>query len=164
VAAAADVPARRTVVDVDDPVFAPPGDMPARIADAARRTGQPVPEDPAAVTRCILDSLALAYRRAIRTASTLTGRSVEVVHVVGGGCRNALLCRLTADATGLPVVAGPVEGTAMGNLLTQALALGQIDGGLTAVREVVRASVDLVRYDPTGPDLAWQRAEDRLRP
>jgi rhamnulokinase len=164
VAAAADVPALRTVVDVDDPVVAPPGDMPARIADAARRTGQPVPEDPAAVTRCILDSLALAYRRAIRTASTLTGRSVEVVHVVGGGCRNALLCRLTADATGLPVVAGPVEGTAMGNLLTQALALGQIDGGLTAVREVVRASVDLVRYDPTGPDLAWQRAEDRLRP
>lgn len=127
-AGAAAVPALRTVVDVDDPAFAPPGDMPARLRDAARRTGQPEPEHPAEVVRCVLDSLALAYRRAVRQAATLSGRAVEVVHVVGGGARNALLCRLTADATGLPVVAGPVEATAAGNLLTQALALGELPG------------------------------------
>lgn len=162
--AAGAAPALRTVVDVDDPAFAPPGDMPARIADAARRTGQPVPHGPVAVTRCVLDSLALAYRRAVRQAVRLSGHEVEVVHVVGGGARNALLCRLTADATGLPVVAGPVEGTAIGNLLTQALALGELSGGLTAVREVVRASVELVQHHPGGSDQSWQRAEDRLWP
>ncbi len=162
VAAAARVPALRTVVDVDEPEFAQPGDVPGRIADAARRTGQPVPEDPAQVTRCILDSLALAYRRALRAAVELTGRDVDVVHVVGGGSRNALLCRLTADATGRPVVAGPFEATATGNLLTQALALGRLDGGLPAVRDVVRASVELVHHAPTGDDRAWQQAERRL--
>lgn len=163
-AAAADAPALRTVVDVDDPAFAPPGDMPARIAAAARRTGQPVPERPAEVARCVLDSLALAYRRAVHQAAALSGRDVQVVHVVGGGARNALLCRLTADATGLPVVAGPVEATAIGNLLTQALALGELSGGLTAVREVVRASSDLVTHHPGGPEQPWARAEERLWP
>ncbi|GIG29722.1 rhamnulokinase [Cellulomonas marina] len=165
-AAAAEVPPLRAVVDVDDPAFAPPGDMPARVVAAARRTGGglgPVPESPAEVTRCILDSLALAYRRAVRTAGELAGVDVDVVHVVGGGSRNALLCRLTADATGLPVVAGPVEGTAMGNLLVQAVALGHLEGGLPAVREVVRASGDLVRYEPTAAGAAaWERAERRL--
>ncbi|MCG7287496.1 rhamnulokinase [Cellulomonas sp. ACRRI] len=163
-AAAADVPALRTVVDVDDPAFAPPGDMPARIAAAARRTGQPVPERPAEVARCVLDSLALAYRRAVRQAASLSGRDVRVVHVVGGGARNALLCRLTAEATGLPVVAGPVEATAIGNLLTQALALGELSGGLTAVREVVRASSELVTHRPGGSEQPWARAEERLWP
>ena len=162
--AAADLPALRTVVDVDDPAFVPPGDMPARITDAARRTGQPVPEGPAAITRCILDSLALAYRRAVRSAVELSGRPVEVVHVVGGGARNALLCRLTADATGLPVVAGPVEATAIGNLLTQALALGELTGGLEAVREVVRASSALVTHHPRGTEQPWAQAEERLWP
>jgi rhamnulokinase len=162
-AAAEQVPGLRTVVDVDDPVLAPPGDMPARVREMAARTGQPVPEDEAALLRCLLDSLALAYRRAVRQAAALSGRPVEVVHVVGGGSRNALLCRLTADATGLPVIAGPAEGTAIGNLLTQALATGVLDGGLPAVREVVRRSTELVRWDPTGPESAWQQAEDRLR-
>lgn len=162
-AAAADVPGLRTVLDVDDPAFAPPGDMPRRVREAARRTEQPVPDSPAEVVRCVLDSLALAYRRAVRQAATLSGRDVEVVHVVGGGTRNALLCRLTADATGLPVVAGPAEGTAMGNLLTQALALGLLDGGLAGAREVVRASTELVRWEPRGSDAAWRRAEERLR-
>lgn len=161
-AAAGRATALRTVVDVDDPVFAPPGDMPARIAEAARRTGQPVPTDDAEVVRCILDSLAVAYRRAVRAAAELSGRPVEVVHLVGGGCRNALLCRLTADATGLPVIAGPAEGTAIGNLLTQALATGRLTGGLVGIREVVRASTELIRWEPTGSDRAWQRAVDRL--
>lgn len=163
-AAAADVPALRTVVDVDDPAFGPPGDMPARIAEAARRTRQPVPDSPAAVVRCVLDSLALAYRRAVRAAVALSGRRVSVLHVVGGGARNELLCRLTAEATGLPVVAGPVEATAIGNLLTQALALGELTGGLTAVREVVRASAELVTHHPGGSEQPWERAEERLWP
>ncbi|MET0433328.1 MAG: rhamnulokinase family protein [Cellulomonas sp.] len=162
-AAAADVPALRTVLDVDDPVFAPPGHMPGRIAAAARRTGQPVPGSPPEVVRCVLDSLALAYRRAVRQAGALSGRPPEVVHVVGGGARNALLCRLTAEATGLPVVAGPVEATAVGNLLTQALALGELSGGLPAARAVVRASSELVTHRPRGPEGAWARAEERLR-
>ncbi|MCV2395883.1 rhamnulokinase [Actinotalea sp. M2MS4P-6] len=162
-AAAADVPALRTVVDVDDPVFAPPGDMPARVADAARESGQPVPEDPAAVTRCLLDSLALAYRRAIEQVTSLSGRTVEVVHVVGGGSRNALLCRLTADATGLPVVAGPAEGTAIGNLLVQAWAAGEVSGGLPELRAIVAASEEPVRYEPSGDEQAWVRAAERLR-
>jgi rhamnulokinase len=167
-AAAADVPGLRTVIDVDAPDLAAPGDMPARVRAAARRSGQPVPGSPAEVVRCLLDSLALAYRRAVRQAVALSGRSVEVVHVVGGGSRNALLCRLTAEATGLPVVAGPAEGTAVGNLLTQALATGALDGGLPALREVVRRSTELVEHLPPGgpggdTERAWQRAEDRLR-
>lgn len=162
-AAAADVPGLRTVLDVDDPVYAPPGDVPARLRHAAAASGQPVPATPAEVVRCILDSLALAYRRAVRQAVELSGHPVEVVHVVGGGARNALLCRLTADATGLPVVAGPAEGTAIGNLLTQALATGALTGGLPAVREVVRASTQLVRWNPAGSERAWQQAENRLR-
>jgi rhamnulokinase len=161
--AAAQVPACRTVIDVDDPLFAAPGDMPTRIADMARATGQPVPEDEASVTRCILDSLALAYRRAVRTIAELSGHDVQVVHVVGGGSRNRLLCQLTADATGLPVLAGPAEGTAMGNLLVQAWALGDLEGGLPAIREVVAASTELVRWEPTGDTRAWDQAENRLR-
>jgi rhamnulokinase len=162
-AAAADVPACRTVVDVDDPVFAAPGDIPARIAETARASGQPVPDDEATVTRCILDSLALGYRRAIRTVADLAGHDVRVVHVVGGGSHNRLLCRLTADATGLPVLAGPREGAAMGNLLVQAWALGDLDGGLPAIREVVASSAELVRWQPTRDARAWDRAEARLR-
>lgn len=161
--AAEAVPALRCVVDVDDPVFAPPGDVPSRIAAAARASGQPVPESPAEVTRVILDSLALAYRRALRLAEDLSGRRVDVVHVVGGGSRNELLCRLTADATGLPVVAGPDEGTALGNLLVQAAAAGDVDGGLEGIRAVVRASTTLRRHEPSGTSVAWEHAEKTLR-
>ncbi|WP_456789838.1 rhamnulokinase [Cellulomonas sp. P5_C5] len=162
-AAAADVPTCRTVIDVDDPVFAAPGDMPARIRGAARASGQPVPEDQAATTRCILDSLALAYRRAVRTVAELSGRDVRVLHIVGGGSQNRLLCQLTADATGLPVLAGPAEGTAMGSLLVQAWALGDLNGGLPAIREVVAASTGVVRYEATRDTQAWDRADDLLR-
>jgi len=162
--AAEHAPSLACVVDVDDPAFTPPGDMPSRIAAAARRTGQRPPPDEATTVRAILDSLALGYRRAIRQASALSGRAVDVVHVVGGGSRNTLLCRLTADATGLPVVAGPVEGTAMGNLLVQAWATGALPGGLPAIREVVVASSDLTRWEPTGSEAAWDAAERILWP
>ncbi|WP_456785870.1 rhamnulokinase [Cellulomonas sp. P5_C5] len=165
-AAAARVPALTTVVDLDGPTFLPPGDMPARIAAEAERTGQTPPQSQAETVRCILDSLALAYRRAVRQASTLADKDVRVVHVVGGGVRNELLCQLTADATGLPVVAGPVEGAALGNVLVQARAAGVLSGGLAELRAVGARGLDLRRYTPraTGGPLprAWDAAERRL--
>lgn len=161
-AAAEQVPGLRCVIDVHAPELALPGDIPARVGAAARRAGQPVPEDPPAVVRVILESIALAYRRAVRQAAELAARSVDVIHVVGGGSRNGLLCRLTADATGLPVLAGPAEGTAMGNLLVQAATAGAITEGLPAMREVVRGSSETQRWDPAGDDAAWDRAEKVL--
>ncbi|MCP2164219.1 rhamnulokinase [Goodfellowiella coeruleoviolacea] len=160
--AAAEVPGLRSVIDPDDAVFLPPGDMPARIAEVCRRTGQPVPEQPAEVVRCVLDSLALAYQRALRDAQRLSGRKISVVHLVGGGARNELLCQLTADACGLPVLAGPVEATAIGNVLVQARAAGVLRGGLDQLRELVRRTHALPRYEPTGDPDAWRRAAERL--
>lgn len=163
VAGAAKVPLGRTVVDIDAPEFFAPGNMPERIVEAARRTGQPIPQNPYEVTRCIIDSLTLAYRRALRSATDAAGKEISVVHMVGGGIQNELLCQLTADAVGLPVVAGPVEGTAMGNLLIQARTLGIVEGGLPELREVVRASSELKRYEPTdGAVAVWNQLEHRL--
>jgi rhamnulokinase len=164
-AQAAREPAFAAVVDPDDPAFLPPGDMPARIAAWCRNTGQAEPRSPAAVARCVLDSLALAHRRTLRQAVELTGRDVDVVHVVGGGARNALLCQLTADACGLPVLAGPVEATALGNVLVQALALGAIEGdGLDAMRALAGRAERVVRYEPRGDEKAWADAELRAYP
>jgi rhamnulokinase len=157
-AAAAETPAFAALVDPGDQAFIPPGDMPARIAAYCSRTGQRPPEGRAAVVRCILESLALGHRAAIRDAARLSGRSVEVVHVVGGGARNTLLCQLTADACGLPVVAGPVEATAIGNALVQARA-----HGLAAdPRELVRRTQELTVYRPRGDEAAWDRAARRI--
>lgn len=147
-AAAAEVPAGGPVIDPDDARFLPPGDMPSRVEALCREQGLPVPEGRPALVRCLLDSLAGAYARALDDAQRLSGREVDVVHVVGGGSRNALLCRLTAAATGRPVLAGPVEGTALGNVLVQARALGAVSGGLDALREVVRGAEPLTRYEP----------------
>ena len=160
--AAADVPAFATLVDVDDQAFLPPGDMPARIAEAARRTGQPAPATRAAMVRCILDSLALAYRRTVRDAQLLSGHAVDVVHLVGGGARNELLCQLTADACGLPVEAGPVEAAALGNVLVQARALGGAGGDLAGLRELLRATQQITRYEPAAPTAGWAAASARL--
>jgi rhamnulokinase len=161
-AAAARVPAFTAVVDADDPRFLPPGDMPARIAEACRQTGQTPPQSQAETVRCILDSLALAYRRTVRGAAELSGRDVEVVHLVGGGARNTLLCQLTADACGLPVVAGPIEAAALGNAAVQARALGVLSGGLPELRAAVAGAEPVVRYEPTGNDHVWSAAERRL--
>ncbi|MFE0137159.1 rhamnulokinase family protein [Streptomyces sp. NPDC059037] len=161
---AAEVPALRFLVDASDPTFLPPGNMPHRIAQACAAAGRPAPTTPAETTRCILDSLALAHRQAIEDAQRLTGRSVDVVHIVGGGARNALLCQLTADACGLPVVAGPAEAAALGNVLVQARA-----HGLTADRHEMRALLartqPLTHYEPTGDRRtrsAWAEASQRI--
>ena len=102
------------------------------------------------------------FHHLVREAVALSGRDVDVVHVVGGGARNALLCRLTADACGLPVVAGPVEAAAYGNALVQARALGVLPGGLAELRGVLRTGIDLARYEPVGSEAAWDEAAARL--
>lgn len=159
--AAAAVPALRSVVDAGDAAFLAPGRMPARIAEACRASGQPVPGSPAEITRCILDSLALAHRRAVRDAQRLTGHPVDVVHIVGGGTRNELLCRLTADACGLPVVAGPAEAAALGNVLVQARAHGLV-GDRAEMRQLIARTQPLTRYEPRGGTARWRDAEARL--
>jgi rhamnulokinase len=103
---------------------------------------------PAETTRCILDSLADGYARTVHRAVELTGRAVDVVHIVGGGSQNDLLCRLTADAVGVPVLAGPVEATALGNVIVQARAHGALPGSLEEIRARLAATTSLRRYDP----------------
>ncbi|MFJ3305243.1 rhamnulokinase family protein [Streptomyces sp. NPDC086549] len=158
---AAEVPALRSVVDAGDSAFLAPGRMPERIAEACRATGQPVPRTPAEVTRCIVDSLALAHRRAVEDAQRLAGHPVDVVHVVGGGTRNALLCQLTADACGLPVVAGPTEAAALGNVLVQARTHGLV-GDRADMRRLLARTQPLTRYEPDGRAARWREAEARL--
>ena len=161
-AEAARLPALRAVVDPDDPAFLAPGDMPARIAEACRGSGQDEPASPGAVVRCVLDSLALAHRRAVGQAQALSGRHADIVHIVGGGSRNALLCQLTADACGLPVVAGPAEAAALGNVLVQARALCAGPGDLDGMRALIRATQPLRRFEPAGDAAPWAAAARRL--
>lgn len=135
------------LVHPDDPGFLAPPDMLEAIRAYCMRTGQAPPEGPGPVTRCILESLALCYRADIEGLVRILGRDFGVIHIVGGGSRNRLLCQLTADVTGLPVLAGPVEATVAGNVLVQAVALGEL-AGPAEVREVVRRSTDLVEHTP----------------
>ncbi len=152
----------RAVVDPDDEEFVPPGDMPSRIAAACARTGQPVPSNQAETVRCVLDSLALAHGRAIEQVQRLSGQAADVVHLVGGGSRNPLLCQLTADACGFDVLAGPAEATALGNVLIQARALGAAPGDLHGLRALVRATQAVRRYTPAGQPGRWRAAAGRL--
>jgi sugar (pentulose or hexulose) kinase len=160
-AAAAEDPLKY-VFDADDPVFLPPGDMPTRICSWLSARDLPAPGSPAQLVRCILDSLALAYRRALLAAQSLSGRHADVVHVVGGGSRNDLLCQLTADATGLPVVAGPAEATALGNVLVQARALGAAPATLPGIRALLRSCLALRTFTPAGGGGGWESAAARL--
>jgi rhamnulokinase len=152
VALAAEAPPARSIIDVDHPSFVRPGDMPARIRAYCRTTGQPVPATAGEVARCVLEGLALRYRSAFVAIAEVTGRPVPVVHIVGGGARNDLLNQLTADVTGLPVRTGPVEATAMGNLLVQLIALGDL-ASLGDIRDVVRRSDSGRLVEPRGPSL-----------
>jgi rhamnulokinase len=160
---AAGLPPLKFVIDPDDPVFLPPGDMPGRVASWLADRGEAGPDGPAETVRCILDSLALAYRRAIGQAQSLSGRHADVVHVVGGGARNSLLCQLTADATGLPVIAGPAEATCLGNVLVQARALGAAPGDLAGMRALIRSSQPLRSFAPARDRTrAWAAAATRI--
>jgi rhamnulokinase len=150
----------RALIDVQDPVFRPPGAMRARIVRACRRVSGVALSGRAEIVRCILDSMAVAIRQAVRDAVRLTGRPVRTVHVVGGGVANPLFCQLVADACQLPVVAGPVEAACWGNTLIQARALGVAGGSLPELRSLVRRAVRLVGYQPSGGGQAWDRADE----
>lgn len=145
------------LVDPDHPGFLGPGDMPARIRDFCARTGQDLAEEPGSVARCVFESLALKYRWVLERAEEVSGQRAETVHVVGGGARNSLLCRLTAEAASRPVVAGPVEATALGNVMVQAYARGYV-GSLAEIRDVVRASTGVRTYVPEGGADEWDEA------
>jgi rhamnulokinase len=143
-----------TVFDVQDPRFLPPNDaqsdMPGRIAAWCREHDRPFPEGRVALVRSIVASLAAGFASAVEQASDLSGRDVRRVHVVGGGAQNQLLCRLLADRLGLPVLAGPVEATAIGNVLVQARAHGVLSGSLEDLRALVARTQQILQHHPTG--------------
>lgn len=149
-----------SLVQPDDPAFLLPANMPAAIGDFCRKSGQPVPSEPGPVVRCALESLALQYRWVLERLEEMTGRRLDVIHIVGGGSQNELLCQLAADCCNRRVIAGPVEATAIGNVLVQAVALGLL-GSLADGRAVVRESFAVRTYEPRRPD-DWQAPYQRF--
>ena len=150
----------RTLVDPAHGSFQTPGVMLNKITEFARAAGQPAPESPGQFVRCCLESLALAYREKLEALKTILGRQFEVIHIVGGGGKNSLLCQMTADATGRRVVVGPYEATAMGNALVQAMGLGDVCD-LNDLRRSVASSFDLVHYEPIH-QAEWDTAYERF--
>jgi rhamnulokinase len=151
----------RSLINPDDPLFLPPGDMPNRIAHFCRKTGQPEPASPGETMRCILESLALVYRHTIFSMEESLGRSLPVIHIIGGGSQNSLLNQMTADATGKSVIAGPVEATAVGNIAVQLMTLGVFSSREEA-RSAIQRSFDLKHYEPQ-PEADWQAAYERWK-
>jgi rhamnulokinase len=154
-------PAFKAVIDPDHAPFLGPGQMPAKIEEFCRRTKQPPPADKGQFVRTCLESLALAYRRTLEGLEDVIGRRIERIHIVGGGGQNRLLNQMTADACGRQVLVGPVEATAMGNLLVQAMAVGQVES-LAEIRAIVRNSFPVERYEPRD-SAQWQKAYERFR-
>jgi rhamnulokinase len=159
-ALARSAPPLRSFIDPNDVSFAEPGDMPAKIAGYCSRSGQEAPLEVGAVVRCILESLALKHAETVDLISRVTGRQLDDLHVVGGGANNELLCAWTAEAADRRVLAGPAEATVVGNMLVQAIALGEISS-LTDARDVVRASFSPAAYEPHGSD-AWREGRERF--
>lgn len=151
----------RAIVDPDSGEFFAPGDMPTRIQEYCRRTGQPVPETKGEIVRCALESVALKYRWVLERLETLVGHSLGAIHIVGGGTQNKLLSQLTADATCKPVITGPVEATAIGNILSQMIGLNVL-ASLADAREVVRRSYEVLTFEPKDT-AGWDAAYDRLQ-
>jgi rhamnulokinase len=161
-ALAGQTPPLQSLVDPDAAEFLHPSDMPEAIRAACRRRGEALPNDVGAVVRCCLESVAVKYRTVLETLERLANRRIETIRVVGGGSRNHLLCQFTADACRRPVVAGPVEATALGNILVQAIAAGHLPD-LAAGRQAIAASVEVRRYEPRPPDAArWDEALARF--
>ena len=151
----------RSFIDPDAPEFTPLGDIPGRVRAFCRRNGQPVPESVGAVMRCIYESLALKYRFALDQLSEATGKRFSALHILGGGTKDGLLCRMTADCSGLPVLAGPVEATALGNIVLQLIALGElrdVDEG----RALIARTESVKRFEP-GEQNAWNRAYETYK-
>lgn len=160
VALAERAPAFRSLIDPDDALFLRPGDMPARIAEYCAATNQPVPQDHGAVIRCALEGLALKYRMQLERLEALLSKRFETIHIIGGGTQNKLLSQMTADATGRHVLTGPIEATALGNVLLQMYALGAVSS-LAEGREVIRQSFEVSTYEPQAP-AAWDDAYARF--
>ena len=151
----------RALVPVDDDAFLRPGDHPQRIRAFCTESGQPAPDEPGAVARAVLESLALAYRRTLEQLEVVAGERVEVIHIVGGGSQNELLNQMTADATGRPVLAGPVEATVLGNALVQLMALGEL-ADIAEARQLVAETADVHRFKPqAGPN--WDAAYEQYQ-
>jgi len=153
-------PAFVSVVNPDDPAFILPAHMPQALTDFCGKTNQPAPLEPGSVVRCALESLALRYRWVLERLEEMLGRRLETIHVVGGGCQNTLLCQFTADACNRPVLAGPVEATAIGNVLVQAIGLGIVNS-LAEARELVRNSFEVRTYLPKEPG-RWEEPYQRF--
>lgn len=149
-----------TVIDVDDPSFLKPGDMPARIRAYCERTGQAAPQSKGEIVRCALEGIALKYRFVLERLEEMIGHKLEPIHIVGGGTQNRLLSQFTGDATGRVVITGPVEATAIGNLMMQAIALGHI-GSLADARAIIANSFQVNHLDP-GQRAGWDEAYARL--
>jgi rhamnulokinase len=152
-------PAFRSLVNPDDPRFLNPKDMPKAIQEYCRETGQPIPRTEGELVRCAYESLALKYRQVLGWLEELTGNTIEVIHIVGGGSKSWILNEFTAGACNRPVVTGPIEATAMGNLMTQVRADGEV-GSLAEMRAVIRASSEVRRYEPAN-QAQWDMAAAR---
>jgi rhamnulokinase len=149
------------LIDPDHPPFLSPGDMPRKIADFCRKTGQRPPESRGEFVRACLDSLALTYRKTLEGLEDVLGRKISVIHIVGGGSQNELLNQMTADACNRTVIAGPVEATAIGNVLVQAMATGDVKS-LADARAIVLNSFEVKRYEPD-QTADWNAAYTRYR-
>ncbi len=158
---ASEAPPFVSLVEPDDPAFLAPDDMIAALRAFCARTGQPVPETPGAVMRCCLESLALKYRWTLERLEAFRGRRIETIHIVGGGAQNRLLCQFAANATRRAIVAGPVEATAIGNILMQAIGRGYLSS-LDEARAVVRRSFEPTAYTPHGSGGDWEAAYARF--
>jgi len=150
-----------SLIEPDADSFLAPNDMVAEIRAFCARSGQPQPESVGSTVRCCLESLALKYRWVLERLEEFRGRRIDVIHIVGGGTQNRLLCQLAADATRRHVIAGPVEATAIGNVLMQALGRGHI-GSLNQAREVVRRSFAMDTYTPCPDSAPWDEAYARF--
>ena len=148
------------IIDPDDAVFTAPGNMPRRNADYCRRTGQHVPENMGEIVRCIFDSLALRYRWTVEKIDEVKGSRTPFINIVGGGTKEAPLCQFAADACGRPVYAGPVEATAIGNIVTQAMAAGEIKN-LSEARHIIRNSFEIKQYEPKDTAM-WDEGYERF--
>jgi len=154
--AAAESEAFLSVIDPDDDRFLPPGDMPSRIQKFCADTDQPVPQTRGQIIRVALEGIALKYRLVLERLEELTGKRLDPIHIIGGGTKNRLLNQFTADSTGRTVITGPVEATAIGNIVMQAIGLGQL-GSLSEARDLVRSSFEVEEYHPMQND-QWTEA------
>ena len=137
-------------IDPDEDIFASPKDMPKKIRDYCKKTGQGEPQSDGALVRCIYESLAMKYRFAIKQIEENTGKRFDVLHLLGGGTKDSFLCQMTADSLNLPVVAGPTEATALGNIILQLIALGDIED-VNAGRAIIKSQENLKEYKPINP-------------